>query len=172
MSATRYRNPRTGACWAIDTALSVAPDDQGYLDLTPGDGLTPDMIDTGAIGLWRYSAGIRLPAAAPVVSLGEGWTPLLKRSWRDTPIAIKCEHMMPTGSTVDDVRDGTRAQLGLSAPGLGGVPDGLLTAVRATPVLSSTATRTPILTSQSPAGQLTVAGGYPADSSATVVCRP
>lgn len=101
MYATRYRNPRTGACWNIDKALSIAPDDQGYLDLTPGDGLTPEMIDTGAMGLWRYAAAIRLPSAEPIVSLGEGWTPLLERHWRETSIAIKCEHMMPTGSFKD-----------------------------------------------------------------------
>lgn len=101
MGAARYLNPRTGATWPIDVALSVAPDDDGYLDLTPGNGLTPEMIDTSALGLWRYAAAVRLPASAPVVSLGEGWTPLLARRWRDTPLAIKCEHMMPTGSFKD-----------------------------------------------------------------------
>jgi threonine synthase len=101
MCAARYRNPRTDETWPIDVALSVSPDDQGYLDLTPGDGLTPDMIDATAIGLWRYAAAIRLPAVAPIVSLGEGWTPLLERRWRDVPVAIKCEHMMPTGSFKD-----------------------------------------------------------------------
>lgn len=35
-------------------------------------------------------------------------------------------------ATSDDVRDATRAQLGLSAPALGGVPDGVLDAVRGT----------------------------------------
>jgi threonine synthase len=101
MSVARYRNPRTAETWPIDVALSVAPDDGGYLDLTPGDGLTPGMIDASALGLWRYAAAIRLPKPGQVVSLGEGWTPLLHRAWRDTPIAIKCEHMMPTGSFKD-----------------------------------------------------------------------
>lgn len=101
MSTARYRNPRTGNTWPVDVALSVAPDDQGYLDLTPGDGLTPDMIDASAIGLWRYAAAIRLPRADATVSLGEGWTPLLERHWRGTSISIKCEHMMPTGSFKD-----------------------------------------------------------------------
>jgi len=101
MNVARYRNPRNGKTWPIDVALSVAPDDQGYLDLTPGDGLTPDMIDGTAPGLWRYGAAIRLPIPSDIVSLGEGWTPLLQRSWRDVPISIKCEHMMPTGSFKD-----------------------------------------------------------------------
>ncbi len=101
MSTARYHNPRTNTTWPVNVALSVAPDDQGYLDLTPGDGLTPAMIDGSAIGLWRYAAAIRLPYAQPTVSLGEGWTPLLQRRWRGTPIAIKCEHLMPTGSFKD-----------------------------------------------------------------------
>jgi threonine synthase len=101
MSSTRYLNPRTHETWPIDLPLSVAPDDQGYLDLTPGDGLTPARIDPKAMGLWRYASAIRLPKPAEVVSLGEGWTPLLDRRWRDVPISIKCEHMMPTGSFKD-----------------------------------------------------------------------
>jgi threonine synthase len=98
----RYLNPRSGATWPVDVALSVAPDDGGFLDLSPGDGLAPDMIRPQAPGLWRYGAAIRLPRPdADVVSLGEGWTPLLPRRWRGTPIAVKCEHMMPTGSFKD-----------------------------------------------------------------------
>ena len=101
MNPARYLNPRTGATWPTEAALSVAPDDQGYLDLTPGEGLSPTMIEKNAPGLWRYRAAIRLPSNAPIVSLGEGLTPLLQRSWRDVPVAIKCEQMMPTGSFKD-----------------------------------------------------------------------
>lgn len=98
---TSYLNPRTGTTWPTDVALSVAPDDGGYLDLSPGVGLSPDMIAPTAQGLWRYRDAIRLPDAANVVSLGEGWTPMLRRAWRGFPLLVKCEHMMPTGSFKD-----------------------------------------------------------------------
>lgn len=42
-------------------------------------------------------------------------------------------------ATSGDLHDGTRAQLGVSAPGLGGVPDDLLGAVRSTPGVQAAA---------------------------------
>ncbi len=100
MSAARYINPRTGAEWPVGEAMWRAPDDGAYLNLTPGDGLTPDDIDPRAQGLWRYQAAIRL-AAPPLFTLGEGWTPLVRASYAGTEVLMKMEPLMPSGSFKD-----------------------------------------------------------------------
>src|SRR3954469_4584866 len=46
-----------------------------HLNLTPGRGLVRGEIAAGEASLWRYRAALAL-REAPVVSLGEGWTPL------------------------------------------------------------------------------------------------
>jgi threonine synthase len=37
----------------------------------------------------------------PRVSLGEGWTPLIRGEWHDAPVWFKLESQMPTGSFKD-----------------------------------------------------------------------
>ena len=52
-------------------------------------------------GFWRYRQSFDLPTNAPVISLGEGQTPLV---WMDEfgyKIALKCEYQNPTGSFKD-----------------------------------------------------------------------
>src|SRR3546814_15005972 len=93
----QYVNPRSGARWPTDKALWRAPDDGGYVNLTPGPGLTPAQIDSGERSLWRYRAALRLPAP-PALTLGEGWTPLLAAEWDDVPVRFKAEYLMPSRS--------------------------------------------------------------------------
>jgi threonine synthase len=50
--------------------------------------------------LWRYAAALAL-RGPPLVSLGEGWTPLVRRDWQGAPILFKLESQMPTGSFKD-----------------------------------------------------------------------
>ena len=96
----RYVNPRTGAEWSVNTAIWRAPDDGGYVNLTPGEGLRRGDIDASSGTLWRYHNALRLPREA-VETMGEGWTPLIPSTWCDSSVLIKCEHMMPTGSFKD-----------------------------------------------------------------------
>ena len=101
MSGTaQYINPRTGARWPTDRPLWRAPDDNGYLNLTVGDGLTPDEIDRGEHSLWRYRAALRL-AAPPQITLGAGWTPLLRCEWDGAPVRMKADYLMASGSFKD-----------------------------------------------------------------------
>ncbi|MBT5109856.1 MAG: threonine synthase [Rhodospirillaceae bacterium] len=95
-----YINPRTGATWPTSTALWRAPDDGGYVNLTPGPGLAPGDVDAAERSLWRYAAAVRL-AAPPAASLGEGWTPLIPAQWDGQPILMKAEYFMPSGSFKD-----------------------------------------------------------------------
>jgi threonine synthase len=70
------------------------------LDLAPGHGLRRAEIATGEASLWRYAAALALDAR-PALSLGEGWTPLVRRRWQGAQIFFKLESQMPTGSFKD-----------------------------------------------------------------------
>lgn len=75
-------------------------DSGAYLNLAPGPGLTRDAINPHLRSVWRYARAIGVDAKS-VVSLGEGGTPLLERTWQGVPLYFKLEFMMPTGSFKD-----------------------------------------------------------------------
>jgi len=52
-------------------------------------------------GLWRYAHSLGLPVDAPIVSLGEGDTPLLLAQFHGRSIYLKLENQNPTGSYKD-----------------------------------------------------------------------
>jgi threonine synthase len=52
-------------------------------------------------GIWRYQAAFGLPAQAPVLTLGEGDTPLLWGKAFGRQVAFKLEYQNPTGSFKD-----------------------------------------------------------------------
>jgi threonine synthase len=60
----------------------------------------PDSL-TRRRGLGRYRSMLPLPPEAPLVSLGEGGTPLLAHNLDAREIYFKCEHLNPTGSFKD-----------------------------------------------------------------------
>lgn len=64
-------------------------------DLPPGPPFAVDGIDVGSGGVWRYRRQIRLPADAPLLTLGEGNSPWLRL--RQGPW-VACAHMEPTAS--------------------------------------------------------------------------
>ncbi len=72
----------------------------GPLHLAPGPGLSRHDIETGNASLWRYAAGLAM-RGSPLVSLGEGWTPLVERRWDVAKVHFKLESQMPTGSFKD-----------------------------------------------------------------------
>jgi threonine synthase len=52
-------------------------------------------------GIWRYRHTFNLPPGAPVVTLGEGNTPLIMGEGFGKQLAFKCEFLNPTGSFKD-----------------------------------------------------------------------
>jgi threonine synthase len=70
------------------------------LELDPGPRLSRCDIDAGEASLWRYAAALALKNP-PRVSLGEGWTPLVRREWDGAAVWFKLESQMPTGSFKD-----------------------------------------------------------------------
>jgi threonine synthase len=61
----------------------------------------PRRLDEGGEGIWRFGAGFDLPREAPVVSLGEGNTPLVWGTVAGQEVAFKCEFLNPSGSFKD-----------------------------------------------------------------------
>jgi len=71
-----------------------------HLNLGAEPGLARGEVDREDRSLWRYRAALAL-AQPPRVSLGEGWTPLVTRTWQGADILFKLESQMPTGSFKD-----------------------------------------------------------------------
>ena len=94
-----YVDPSTGTTYPLDRARWCA-DGGHYLNLGPAPGLTRPQIDTSCYSVWRYAAAL-LVDRAHAVSLGEGWTPLVRGEWDGAAVHYKLEFMMPSGSFKD-----------------------------------------------------------------------
>src|SRR5277367_2949689 len=99
MITPNYDCPGCGRTWAADRPRWRC-DCGSHLNLMPGDGLSRGEIAVGKASLWRYAAALAL-RGPPRVSLGEGWTPLVRRDWQGAPVLFKLESQMPTGSFKD-----------------------------------------------------------------------
>jgi threonine synthase len=95
----RYYVTEGGRTYPTDTPRWCG-DDGAHLNLTPGPGLERDGIARENYTVWRYAAAIGVDAAS-AVSLGEGWTPLIRGDWDRAATLFKLEFMMPTGSFKD-----------------------------------------------------------------------
>jgi threonine synthase len=94
-----YRCPACGRGYAADRPLWRC-DCGSHLNLEPGRGLACDDIVAGEASLWRYAAALAL-REPPRISLGEGWTPLVRGDWEGAEVCFKLESQMPTGSFKD-----------------------------------------------------------------------
>ena len=94
-----YLDPRTGQTFPLDQPRWCGVDHAPLL-LTPLPGLTRSDIDTATRSLWRYRAALPMQVADPI-TMGEGCTPLIRRSLHGVPALLKCEWFMPTGSFKD-----------------------------------------------------------------------
>ena len=89
----------TGLTYPIDVPRWRA-DDGTHLNLTPGPGLKRSDIRSDRYSVWRYAAAIPIDEAH-IVTLGEGWTPLIEGRWEGASTLFKLEFTMPTGSFKD-----------------------------------------------------------------------
>ena len=94
-----YLDPRTGQTYPLDQPRWCGPGHAPLL-LTPLQGLTRGQIDTAIRSLWRYRAALPMQVDDPI-TMGEGCTPLLRRTLHGAPALLKCEWFMPTGSFKD-----------------------------------------------------------------------
>ena len=68
--------------------------------ISDGPGLGRDEIEAGVRSLWRYAAALPIAVPEPV-TLGEGTTPLVERSFGGGRALFKLEWFAPTGSFKD-----------------------------------------------------------------------
>jgi threonine synthase len=99
MTIANYHCPACGRVCAADRPLWRC-DCGSHLDLAPGRGLSRREVAFGEASLWRYAPALAL-AGPPRISLGEGWTPLVRRQWQGAEVGFKLESQMPTGSFKD-----------------------------------------------------------------------
>ncbi|MBI0384144.1 pyridoxal-phosphate dependent enzyme, partial [Streptomyces albiflaviniger] len=98
-SEPHYVDERSGATYPIDDPRWCG-DDGAPLTVSALPGITREQVDTGARSLWRYRAALPVRIDASV-SLGEGCTPLVEKSWGEDRILFKLEWFSPTGSFKD-----------------------------------------------------------------------
>ena len=51
--------------------------------------------------LWRYREALPIPEGAPILSMGEGFTPLEETAFDGHPVFLKVDYLFPTGSYKD-----------------------------------------------------------------------
>lgn len=94
-----YIDPRSGATFPLDRPRWCGPHRSPLL-LTSLPGITRAQIDTSVRSLWRYRAAFPLPVKNPI-TLGEGMTPLIRRTVAGVSVMVKCEWFNPTCSFKD-----------------------------------------------------------------------
>jgi threonine synthase len=73
----------------------------GVFEIEGAPGFAKDEIETGDFSLWRYRAMLPVKYEEGIISLGEGFTPLVETQVYDTKIQCKLEFLAPTGSFKD-----------------------------------------------------------------------
>jgi threonine synthase len=78
----------------------------GIFDFTEIWHINPQTQSLEDRGMWRYKPALGLTEAAPIVTLGEGNTPLIWTTYEQTgnksiKVGLKCEFLNPTGSFKD-----------------------------------------------------------------------
>ncbi len=94
-----YVDPASGRKYPI-SAPRWRSDTGAPLMITALPGIGRDMIETGVRSLWRYAAALPVEVPDPI-TMGEGLTPLVTRTWRGAPALFKLEWFSPTGSFKD-----------------------------------------------------------------------
>jgi threonine synthase len=77
------------------------PTCRSFFDYRSLPAFDPTQVEPEQPGIWRYRHSFGLPDHAPVVSLGEGQTPLVWGEAAGRQVAFKLEFLNPTGSFKD-----------------------------------------------------------------------
>lgn len=91
---------RTGDRYALD-ARRWQSEAGAPLDLDFRAGWVSGALRAGSPSMWRYRAALPIEADAHIVSLGEGWTPLIEAELLGRRVRLKLDHLMPSGSYKD-----------------------------------------------------------------------
>ncbi len=94
-----YLDPRSGETFPLD-APRWCGTGRAPLLVSPLPGIGRGAIDRAERSLWRYRAALPFAPDEPI-SMGEGCTPLLRRSLHGAEALLKCEWFNPTCSFKD-----------------------------------------------------------------------
>ena len=94
-----YIDPRTGKTYPL-TDKRWRSDDGNPMMITPLPGISRDDIDPSKRSIWRYQAALPTSIINPV-SMGEGCTPMVEKSWGKLSPLFKLEWFNPTCSFKD-----------------------------------------------------------------------
>ena len=94
-----YIDPHTGETFPIDTPIWRSPSGNPLL-LTPLAGLRRADIASEIRSIWRYQAAFPFAVDHPI-SMGEGCTPLIEKTYAGAACQFKLEWFSPTGSFKD-----------------------------------------------------------------------
>lgn len=86
--------PKTGVPYQCEACA-------GVYDFAEALRFDPTKIDNSLPGIWRYRNTFELPENAPIITLGEGNTPLVWSEAFGKKVAFKCESLNPSGSFKD-----------------------------------------------------------------------
>jgi len=92
---------RCGRAYPEESVPYRCPDCGGVFDFRQMPTFDPERVENDQPGLWRYRHTFGLPDDAPVVTLGEGDTPLVWSQALGREIAFKLDYLNPTGSFKD-----------------------------------------------------------------------
>ena len=95
----RYIDSITGATYPL-AQPRWRGDSGGHVNLGAAPGLRRGEIDDSTRSLWRYRKAL-LVDAVDAVTMGEGWTPLVRDAWEGAAVDFKLDFLMPTGSFKD-----------------------------------------------------------------------
>lgn len=95
-----YRCPRCDNVYPISEPRWVC-DCRSPLELESPALFTKDALQGEEFTLWRYAAVLSIARREDIVSLGEGWTPLVPLESQSPGIYVKLEFTNPTGSFKD-----------------------------------------------------------------------
>lgn len=98
---TTFKCTNCGRVQALSYTGFQCPVCTGVLGLAEAPAFDADRVDIAQPGIWRYRRTFGLPDDAPIVTLGEGNTPLVPFDVEGRMIHLKHEGLNPTGAFKD-----------------------------------------------------------------------
>ncbi len=84
-----------------DSLPHLCPNCGGLFGFSEGITYSSEKVEPGLPGIWRYRHSFSLPIGAPLITLGEGDTPLIWSHVFGKKVGFKLESLNPTGSFKD-----------------------------------------------------------------------
>lgn len=94
-------SPDCGEEYPLETHEWVCVRCGGSLEIADTLPFDPGLIDHSTFSLWRYRQMLPIPKGSEIVTMGEGWTPLVPALADNGGTFYKLDLLMPTGSFKD-----------------------------------------------------------------------